>query len=245
MTPTSRRRNPRGRCAFLTSRCCWVQYIPLLGSFALWRWDGRADAVADVVLIHTEGLCISQAKIDAVHIFLLGRAVLDIVEADVYENILYPVLLVLGILVAIRFGLSSDLGGTTLIYDPGNRTAVQRAWSAMQVNLEATLHVGVLRYAFVDVQLGFVDRVDLIYQSIDPVAILFKNIGIATLVDLPAIVDETSSSDVLAVRTPSLHLLQMEVAAVSKVEGGWSACRPRRRLGDGLGRHYAEGLISR
>lgn len=96
----------------------------------------------------------------------------------------------------------------------------------MKSDVHVFFCVGVLGHALVDVQFGLVDRVNFIDETVDPVALGFDNIGVATLVDLPSVVSQSGSADVLAVGTSPLHLLEMKVATIGKVEHGRPVTSP-------------------
>lgn len=81
--------------------------------------------------------------------------------------------------------------------------------------------ISVLGHALIDVQLGLIGSVNLINQTVHPISVRLDNVGIAALVDLPAVVDQPGSSNVSAMRASPLHLLEVQIATIGEVEGGW------------------------
>jgi len=208
--------------------CCWR----LLSR----RWDEWADAVADVVLLHAQGSCVVESEVDAIDVLGLGRTVHDVVETDIDEDFLQPVLGSLGLLLSSFSGLASYLARAASIDYPGGRPTVEEARGAFKMNIHVLLGVSVLGYALIDVELGLVDIINLIDEAIDPVALSFNDIGIAALIDLPAVVYEPGTPDVFAIGASSLHLLEVQVATVRKVEASRPLIGPLL-ANDRLGRH--------
>lgn len=88
--------------------------------------------------------------------------------------------------------------------------------------------VGSCGHTLVSVQLRLVPVSECVDQTVYREAAAGNHIGETPLVDLPFILQQHSSSHVLAVGTPFCHLLQMKVTAIGKVQ-----------LGDCL-RHFAD-----
>lgn len=191
-------------------------------SFLLGFWNEGADAIADIVLLHSQGSCVVEPEVDAINILGLRWAVHDVVETDIHEDLLQPVLGGLGLFLSPFPCLASYLARTTSIDYPGGRPTVEETRGSLKMDIHVLLGVGVLGYALIDVELGLIDIINLIDETIDPVALALENVRIATLVDLPAIVYEPGTPDVLAIGTSSLHLLEVHIAPIGKVED----CRP-------------------
>jgi hypothetical protein len=82
------------------------------------RRDKGPDAVADIVIFHPEGSGIGESKVDAVDVFLLGRAIGGEVQTDVDEDLLDPVLGLLWLLRCALLRLTKYLGWASSINYP-------------------------------------------------------------------------------------------------------------------------------
>lgn len=188
-------------------------------------WNKWTDTVGDIVLLDAESFRIHQAVIDAIYIFIFGDAVRGMDVADVDQHLLHPMLDRLFQRIALVPRLPTHLGRTAPIDDPGGRATIEAAGRPEQLGFECSFGVGILGYALVDIQFCFIGAVDLVHETINPVAMRFNDIRVAAVVNLPSIVDQTSGTNVQAVGTASLHLLEVQVTAIGKVERGWLARR--------------------
>lgn len=195
----------------------------------------RSDAVADIVVLHAQCSGVAESEVDAVDVLGLGRAVDDIIEADVHQHLLQPLLRRFGDWSAFLAGLTADLVWPSPVDDPGRRSTVEDARGALEVHVHVLLGVGVLGDALIDVELGLVDGINLVHEAVDPAALGLDDIRVATLVDLPPVIPKPGSADVLAVGASPLHLLEVKVAAIGKVEDGRTGIGPL--LADCVGRH--------
>lgn len=185
----------------------------------VWR-NERPDAIADVVVPNAKRFGIVDAKVDALDILILGLAVHDIVEADIDQHVLLPVLRVLGLLLTVVLCQQTDLCRAALVDYPGCGSTIQGRLGSVEENRHVSLGVCVFGDALVDVQAGLVLLINLVDKPVDPVAFGLDDIGIAALVDLPAIVREPRTADELASGTAPLHLAEMKIASVGEIVFG-------------------------
>lgn len=110
--------------------------------------------------------------------------------ADVYQDIVFPLRRIVFCFVLVLFLFSQDLClcSAPVVNEPRNRSMIQCGSGIMQLKGQIRFGIGILGDTFVDIKLGFVLGVYLIYKAVNAVAFGFDDVGVTSLVNLPTVV---------------------------------------------------------